>query len=198
MTFLLVGQVLNPVMAERKTRRNSPLSGFSILRIIGTRPTVAAFSKRTTLDILTRWFDLRESQLMSIDEITYKGDYIPDVEEFRSILNRSGLGERRPVSNDDALNNMLKHANLILTAWSGDRLIGISRSITDYSYCCYLSDLAVDREYQKRGIGQELINRTKDLLHEGCSIILLSAPAAVPFYERIELDRHPAAFVIPV
>ena len=135
---------------------------------------------------------------MNIGEIPYRSDYVPDVEEFRSILNRSSLGERRPVSDDIALSNMLKYANLTITAWSGKRLIGISRSITDFSYCCYLPDLAVDRDYQKMGIGQELINRTKESLEKGCSIILLSAPKAVQFYERIGLSRHPAAFTIPV
>jgi len=135
---------------------------------------------------------------MNIAEVIYRADYIPNVAEFRSVLNRSGLGERRPVSDDDALDNMLRYANLTITAWLGEKLIGISRSLTDFSYCCYLSDLAVDRDYQKLGIGQELINRNREFLQKGCSIILLSAPKAVSFYERIGLSRHPAAFVIKV
>jgi len=135
---------------------------------------------------------------MNRDAITYRTDYVPDVSEFRSVLERSGLAERRPVKDDDALRKMLEHANLTVTAWSDQKLIGVSRSLTDYSFCCYLSDLAVDREYQKLGIGSKMIDKTKEQLDKSCSIILLSAPKAVKFYERIGLSPHPAAFVIPV
>jgi ribosomal protein S18 acetylase RimI-like enzyme len=83
------------------------------------------------------------------------------VEEFRAILVRTTLGERRPINEPERLAKMLEHGNLIVTARKEGKLIGIARSLTDFLYCTYLSDLAVDEDYQKMGIGKELIRQTK-------------------------------------
>lgn len=118
------------------------------------------------------------------------------VEQFADLLRRSTLAERRPVEDVACLAAMLEHGNLLCTAWDGDKLIGVARSVTDFAYCCYLSDLAVDHEYQRRGIGRELIRLTQSKLGPRAKIILLSAPAAVEYYPRIGFESHPSAWVL--
>src|SRR5690349_16465338 len=112
-------------------------------------------------------------------EITYAAE--PDLSsaEFIDVLKRSTLSERRPVDFPETISGMLKHADLILTARSPDRLlVGVARSISDFSYCTYLSDLAVDEAWQKRGIGRELIHRSHEIIGLETMLILLSAPKA--------------------
>jgi predicted N-acetyltransferase YhbS len=116
-------------------------------------------------------------------------------EQFADIIRRSGL--RRPVDSLDRLAQMLEHANLTITAWDGDKLVGISRSLTDFSYCCYLSDLAVDREYQRQGIGQELVRRTQETLGDEVMILLLASPEAMEYYPHIGFEKLNNAFRIP-
>lgn len=96
----------------------------------------------------------------------------------------------------DCLEGMLKHANLIVTAWDDEKLIGIARSVTDFYYCCYLSDIAVDRQHQKQGIGKALIASTRRQLKPACKLILLSAPDAVDYYPHIGFERHPQAWLL--
>src|SRR5438045_3892697 len=80
---------------------------------------------------------------------------------FIDVLNRSGLSARRPVSDPRRIQRMLAHANLIVTARDGGTLVGVARALSDFAYCCYLSDLAVDRAYQRQGIGKRLIAETR-------------------------------------
>jgi predicted N-acetyltransferase YhbS len=117
------------------------------------------------------------------------------VEEFRSVLERSTLGERRPVNEPERLAKMIEHGNLIITARDNGLLVGVSRSLTDFVYCTYLSDLAVDKDYQKQGIGTELIRQTK-LLTPGAKLILLSAPKAVDYYPRIGMKKWDACYYL--
>ena len=91
---------------------------------------------------------------------------------------------------------MLAHANLTCTAWEGGVLIGIARSLTDFSYCCYLSDLAVDVACQRKGVGKELIRMTQSRLQPECKIILLAAPKAETYYPKIGFTRHRSAWVL--
>jgi GNAT superfamily N-acetyltransferase len=115
--------------------------------------------------------------------------------EFIDVLGRSGLAARRPVDQPERIAGMLAKADLIITARVGDELVGVARSVTDFSYCCYLSDLAVDQRMQGRGIGTALMARTRTAAGgEGVRCILLSAPAAVGFYEKVGLERHPNCF----
>ena len=114
--------------------------------------------------------------------------------EFVDVLRRSTLAERRPVDDEGRVDKMLRGADLIITARAEGRLIGVARSVTDFAYCLYLSDLAVDQAWQGRGIGQELLHRTKAAVGEAVACWLVSAPKAVSFYERIGLERPPAAF----
>lgn len=116
-------------------------------------------------------------------------------EEFRDVLVHSTLGERRPVDEPERLKKMLEHANLIVTARLGGTLIGIARSLTDYAFCTYVSDLAVDLTHQKKGIGRELIRQTK-LASPGARLILLAAPAAIDYYPKIGMTRHEYAYLL--
>jgi len=118
------------------------------------------------------------------------------VEQFIDILNRSTLAARRPVEDFECIEGMLKHADIIIVAKQGDKIVGVARSVTDFNYCCYLSDLAVDKEYQKHGIGKKLIEKTQDLLAKKCKVILLSAPAATDYYPKIGFTQHNSAWTL--
>jgi GNAT superfamily N-acetyltransferase len=119
-----------------------------------------------------------------------------DLDAMIELYVASTLGERRPVEDRERMAGMLAGANLIVTAWDGELLVGISRALTDWSYATYLSDLAVRASHQRRGIGRELIFRTKAAAPRA-KLHLLSAPAAVDYYPRVGMERHPAAFVLP-
>ncbi len=107
----------------------------------------------------------------------------------------STLGERRPVSDRERMAGMLRHANLVITAWDDDVLVGISRSVSDFHYATYLSDIAVRLSYQRSGVGRELIQRTRAAAPEA-TLILLSAPAAEGYYPRIGFKQHRSAWVL--
>jgi ribosomal protein S18 acetylase RimI-like enzyme len=128
--------------------------------------------------------------------IKYKINPEISVEDFIDILNRSGLGERRPVDDKEIINGMLEYADIIIAAYNNDKTVGIARAVTDYHYCCYLSDLAVDKEYQHQGIGKALISKLKKSLHKNCKIILLSAPAATEYYPKIGFEKHNSAWIL--
>ena len=117
-------------------------------------------------------------------------------EEAIDLYIRSTLGERRPIHNVQTFEAMLKNANLTITAWDNDKLVGISRSLTDFSYVAYLADLAVDQEYQQSGIGKQLIEETKSRLGPDCMIVLLAAPKANQYYEHIGFEHNPRAWTL--
>jgi predicted N-acetyltransferase YhbS len=117
-------------------------------------------------------------------------------QDFADLLRRSTLAERRPVDDTQCLEAMLLHANLICTAWDDKKLVGVARSVTDFEYCCYLSDLAVDSVYQRRGIGRELVRLTQASLGARAKIILLSAPRAETYYPRIGFEPHKSAWIL--
>jgi ribosomal protein S18 acetylase RimI-like enzyme len=129
-------------------------------------------------------------------DIRYSIDAAIDVDQFRDVLVRSTLGERRPIDNAECLAGMLRHADILATAWDGEKLVGVSRSLTDWHYACYLSDLAVDVAYQQRGIGKRLIDLTQQQLQPLCKIILLAAPAAKDYYEKIGFTHNPRAWML--
>ncbi len=127
--------------------------------------------------------------------ITYQIENDLPAEEFTAVLRASTLGLRRPVDDPERMAAMVRHANLIVTARLDGQLVGVARSVTDFVFCTYLSDLAVDQALQRQGIGRELIRRTK-LATPQAKLILLSAPAAVDYYPRIGMTRHDAAFYL--
>src|SRR4051812_14017640 len=115
---------------------------------------------------------------MTAPDVTYAIERNLSVAEFLDLLARSTLAERRPVDEAETIRGMLAHADVIVTARVAGRLVGLSRAITDFSYCTYLSDLAVDRAFQRRGIGKELIRRTHEAAGLKTTLILLAAPLA--------------------
>lgn len=128
--------------------------------------------------------------------IQYESSRKISAEEFIDLLHKSTLAERRPVDDAKCIASMLANAGILCSAWDGPKLVGIARSVTDFEYCCYLSDLAVDANYQSKGIGKELIRTTQSKLGPKAKLILLSAPKAVNYYPRIGFEAHPSAWVI--
>jgi len=116
-------------------------------------------------------------------------------EEFIRVLEESGLAARRPVGDADRMAKMLLHAGVIATARIERRLVGVARSITDHVYCAYLSDLAVAKAHQGRGIGRQLIALTRTHLGTAVSLNLKAAPGAETYYDHIGMPRAEHAFV---
>lgn len=127
--------------------------------------------------------------------IRYRTGNDLDLDEVIELYVSSTLGERRPVDDRDRMAGMVREANLVVTAWDGDLMVGIARSITDFHYATYLSDLAVRLSHQRKGIGVELMRRTHQAAPRA-SLILLSAPGAVEYYPRVGFTAHPSAWVL--
>jgi N-acetylglutamate synthase-like GNAT family acetyltransferase len=117
--------------------------------------------------------------------------------EFQAVLVASTLGERRPVNEPLRLEKMLRHADLVVTARDAGRLVGVSRAITDFAYCCYLSDLAVDLAYQHQGIGKHLVAETRRAAGEQSNLLLIAAPAAEGYYSKIGMKQVDSCWLIP-
>ena len=129
-------------------------------------------------------------------KITYKVNFDFELDQVIQLYHDSTLGDRRPVDDRECMFRMMKEANLIVTAWDNDLLVGISRNLTDFCYIAYLADLAVHESYQRIGIGKELIRRTQAELGTKCRLILLSAPKAAAYYPHIGFSRHPEAWML--
>jgi ribosomal protein S18 acetylase RimI-like enzyme len=133
---------------------------------------------------------------LSMKSVQYAVDRSIDVQQFRDLLMRSTLGERRPIDDLECLEGMLQHTDILATAWLDDRLVGVSRSLTDWTYSCYLADLAVDVACQREGIGRHLIDLTQRQLGPHCKVILLAAPGASDYYPRIGFEHNPRAWLL--
>ncbi len=132
-----------------------------------------------------------------MDEVSYQLEPGLGVEEFLGVLERSTLAERRPVDEPETIAAMLRNADILATARVDGRLVGVSRAITDFAYCTYLSDLAVDEAYQRRGIGRELIRRTHEAAGLGTTLVLLAAPEARTYYPHVGMVAHDSCWIIP-
>lgn len=130
-------------------------------------------------------------------KIHYDINRMISTDTFIDLLKRSTLAERRPIEHNTTMKGMIENSNLLVTAWDNDLLVGVSRSLTDFHYACYLSDLAVDEHYQQQGIGKTLIQQTKEQLGEYCKLLLVSAPAANGFYPKIGFEKNDKAWVLP-
>lgn len=126
--------------------------------------------------------------------ITYQSNIVPKTEEIIELYESSGLV--RPTTDKERIDKMYSNSNLIVTAWDNELLVGIARSLTDFCYCCYLSDLAVRKEYQKAGIGQQLISLTQLKIGNQSMLLLLSAPAAMKYYPKIGMEKVENRFII--
>jgi GNAT superfamily N-acetyltransferase len=128
--------------------------------------------------------------------ITYRIGNDLDLDSVIDLYVTSTLGERRPVNDRGAMAAMLRNANLVVTAWDGQLLAGISRALTDFTFCTYLSDLAVRLSHQRQGIGKELIRITQREGGPKTRLILLAAPKAVEYYPHIGFTHHPQCWTV--
>jgi predicted N-acetyltransferase YhbS len=129
--------------------------------------------------------------------VTYRQEPGLTPEDFIGVLVRSTLAERRPVHDPDTVRAMLRNADVVLTARLDGLLVGVSRALTDFAFCTYLSDLAVDEKYQRQGIGRELIRRTHEAAGLHTTLILLAAPKAQAYYPHVGMTKHESCWVIP-
>lgn len=128
------------------------------------------------------------------NQITYHINKIILTEDIISVFESSGIS--RPTNDFNRISKMFLNANLVISAWDKELLVGLSRALTDFSYCCYLSDLAVRKEYQNVGIGKKLIDLTKDQIGENSMLLLLSAPNATDYYPKIGFEKVLNGFII--
>jgi ribosomal protein S18 acetylase RimI-like enzyme len=127
-------------------------------------------------------------------KITYKTEVVPTAEQVIELYNSAGLP--RPTHDAERIQKMYENSNLIVTAWDGDKLVGVSRTITDWVWSSYLADLAVSPDYKKSGIGKKLIELTREKLGEQAMILLLSVPTAMEYYPKVGFDKENRAFMI--
>lgn len=128
--------------------------------------------------------------------IEYKINHPVSTDQFISLLADSTLAERRPIQDLECMEGMISNSNLTVSAWDSEKLVGISRCMTDFHYACYLSDLAVSEQYQKMGIGKQLQIITQEQLGPRCKLILIAAPAANSYYEHIGFSNNPRCWVL--
>jgi ribosomal protein S18 acetylase RimI-like enzyme len=133
---------------------------------------------------------------MADSEVVILADVRPSLEDYLAVLERSTLGQRRPMEDAETMRLTHQNTNLWGTAWMDEKLVGFARCLTDFSYCCYLCDLAVDQACQHHGIGTRLIHAVRAALGPHGKIILLSAPKAVDYYPRIGFQQHPSAWIL--
>lgn len=127
-------------------------------------------------------------------EIIYTDQDRPTIEEIIDLYLSAGL--KRPVDDSTRMERMYANSNLILTARLNGQLIGIARSLTDFGFCCYLSDLAVRKEFQSCGIGKQLVAKTKEIVGNQCMVLLLAAANAIEYYPKIGMDKVDNGFII--
>lgn len=128
-------------------------------------------------------------------DLRYETGNALDLDVVIELYRASTLGERRPVDDREAMRDMLENANLVVSAWEGPRLVGISRALTDYAFTTYLADLAVRASHQKLGIGRQLVRRTQAAAPRA-RIVLLAAPKAVDYYPKLGFERHGSAWTL--
>ncbi|MEX2415228.1 MAG: GNAT family N-acetyltransferase [Paenibacillaceae bacterium] len=126
--------------------------------------------------------------------IIYSDDKVLDAKYVAEVFKGSGI--RRPFEDLERIQRMIDNSDIVLSAWKDGKMIGVARALTDFSYCCYLSDLAVVESYQQHGVGRELVKQLQAKLGDECSLVLLSAPGAIDYYQRLGFDRVDNAFVI--
>lgn len=131
-----------------------------------------------------------------MNNIEYRYGNDLDLDQVIELYRASTLGQRRPIDDPRIVSDMIRHSNLIVTAWDKELMVGISRTLTDFSYVGYLADLAVRESYQKMGIGTELIQKTRERMGPRSMLVLLSAPKAVDYYPGIGFSPHPSAWVL--
>ena len=126
--------------------------------------------------------------------IEYRHNFPLEAADVAAVFDASGI--RRPTKDLARIERMFANANLIFSAWHEGKLVGVCRALTDFSYCCYLSDLAVVKAFQKHGIGRELIARVRSTVGEEVALVLLSAPEAMKYYPKVGFEKIENGFII--
>ena len=127
--------------------------------------------------------------------ITYEIGKIPAINKLIDLFNCSDYFPIKDKSDLGRIEKMFKNSDIIITAWENKKLIGLSRALSDFSYCCYLSDLCVRDEYKRNGIGRELVTLTKQTAGDECKLILQSSSNAINFYKNIGMENIDSAFI---
>ncbi|MEP7144946.1 MAG: GNAT family N-acetyltransferase [Ferruginibacter sp.] len=128
-------------------------------------------------------------------EIIYKSDTVPTADQVIELYESAGLP--RPTNDTERIRLMYENSTLVITAWDNEKLVGVSRSITDWVWCCYLADLAVSPGYKKSGIGKKLIELTKEKVGAQSMILLLSVPTAMDYYPKVGFTKENRGFIMP-
>lgn len=126
--------------------------------------------------------------------ITYKTSVIPSPDQIIILYENAGLS--RPTNDRERIKVMYENSDLVITAWDGDLLVGVSRCITDWVWSCYLADLAVRNDYQGKGVGKKLVDCTKETVGEKSMVLLLSVPDAMEYYPKIGFEKVENGFII--
>ena len=115
--------------------------------------------------------------------ITYRHDLRPDAAAIAQLYDAAGL--IRPTKDLDRIHRMYEGSNIIWTAWDGSGMVGILRGWTDGAYDGYVCDLAVHPDYQKQGIGRELLARVAAHYGRDVQWVLRASKIAAKYYEHI-------------
>jgi predicted N-acetyltransferase YhbS len=127
-------------------------------------------------------------------DIIYKTNVTPLAEQVIALYDNCGLP--RPTGDTERIRKMYENSNLIVTAWDGDELVGVSRCITDWVWSTYLADLAVKKEYHQAGIGKKLIEITREKIGDQSMLLLLSVPTAMEYYPKVGFTKQESSFII--
>ncbi|HZY40172.1 MAG TPA: GNAT family N-acetyltransferase [Mucilaginibacter sp.] len=127
-------------------------------------------------------------------EIIYKSGIIPPAEAVIELYDLAELP--RPTNDKERIRKMYENSNLVITAWDNGKLVGVSRSITDWVWSCYLADLAVNPAYKGSGIGRKLVELTKEKLGGQSMILLLSVPTAMEYYPKLGFSKEDRGFIM--
>ncbi len=128
-----------------------------------------------------------------MEGVTYKINEEIKVEDIISVLADSGIN--RPIADTKRIEKMYKNSNLVISAWHNGKLIGIARSLTDWSFDTYLADLAVCKDFQHMGIGKKMIELTRREISDQSMLLLLAAPSAVEYYPKIGMEKIENSFI---
>jgi len=128
--------------------------------------------------------------------IEYKINTRVSADQFVELLRDSGLGDRRPIEDRECIEGMITNSNLVVSVWDNDEIIGIARSMTDFHYACYLSDLAVKKRFHDQGIGKLLLVKTQEQLGPKCKLILVAAPNANSYYDKTGFTNNHRCWIL--
>ncbi|MBX7174257.1 MAG: GNAT family N-acetyltransferase [Pyrinomonadaceae bacterium] len=126
-------------------------------------------------------------------EIRYKINAPIETAQIIELYGNCGLP--RPIHDESRIFEMFANSTLVISAWINEELIGISRSITDFVWCCYLADLAVRKDFQKAGVGRKLVELTRQAVSEKSMVLLLSVPDAMEYYPKIGMEKVENGFI---